>query len=438
MRIWADPLKRRWLLWATLGVVFLLVNVNRLSSAVLAEDLMGAFETTGAQLGTLHAVFFWVYAFMQIPTGILADRVGPRVTATIGAAVMNVGVVWFALTDSYLAALAARGLVGLGGSVIFVCILRFCANWYRADEFATMSGATFAISGIGGVVATTPLALAVDATDWRTAIGGLGVLGLLFAVVVFAVVRNSPREAGFDSLEGVPDQPTLSNAELKTYLSDIFRDPLIWVVAIMLFCASGVNLTLFGLWGIPYIVQVYDVSVTYASFFTLLGGVGVMIGPPAIGWLSDRIGKRGELMVGGGALFVASLAIIALVGDPPLVVVGAVFFFSGLLLGSFLLGYAVVKDRHPDSASGISTGTVNGAGFFGAAILPTLMGWALDDYWAGDVVGGTRVYTETGYQIAFAIATVAGLVALCCTLWLYRHERRTSAATVEDGRQPSH
>ena len=424
MRVWADPLKRRWLLWATLGVVFLLVNVNRLSSAVLAEDLMRAFETTGAQLGTLHAVFFWVYACMQIPTGILADRVGPRRTATAGAAVMNVGAIWFALTDSYLAALGARGLVGLGGSVVFVCILRFCANWYRADEFATMSGLTFAVSGIGGVLATTPLAIAVDSVGWRTAVGGLGVLGLIFTVVVFAVVRDTPSRAGFEPLEAVPGQPTLTNAELRYHLSNVLRDPLIWVVGVMLFCASGVNLTLFGLWGVPYVVQVYDVSVTYASVLTLLGGIGVMIGPPAIGWLSDRLERRGELMVAGGALFVASLGLIAVLGDPPLYVVGIVFFLSGVLLGSFLLGYAVVKDRHPDSASGISTGTVNGAGFFGAAVLPTVMGWALDDYWAGDLVGGTRVYTETGYRIAFGIATLAGVIALCCAIWLYRHEQR--------------
>src|SRR6056297_37824 len=95
MRHWCGPRRWRWLLWATMGVAFLFVNANRLSTAVLAEDLMAAFGTTGTQLGTLHAVFFWVYAAMQIPTGLLADRIGPRLTATAGAVVMNVGVVWF-------------------------------------------------------------------------------------------------------------------------------------------------------------------------------------------------------------------------------------------------------------------------------------------------------------------------------------------------------
>ncbi|THE65322.1 MFS transporter [Salinadaptatus halalkaliphilus] len=429
MRYWSDPTYRRWLLWATLGLGFLLVNVNRLSTAVLAEDLMAAFDTTGGQLGTLHAIFFWVYAVMQIPTGILADRIGPRRTAAIGGAVMNVGVVWFALADSYSSALLARGLVGLGGSVLFVCILRFCANWYRADEFATMNGLTFAVSGFGGILATTPLAVVVDAIGWRSAIGWLGIVGLVVAVLIFVLVRDAPEAAGLERIDNVPDQPTLTTSELRANLGAVLGDRWIWVVSIMLFCTTGVNLTMFGLWGVPYVVQTYDVSVTFASAFTLLGGLGLVVGPPAVGRLSDRLGRRVELMVAGAVGFVVCFGSIAVVGDPPLPVVGAAFFGAGILVGASLLGYAIAKERHPDSASGISTGTVNAAGFFGAATLPTVMGWALDAYWTGEVVGGARVYTEFGYQLAFGVATLAAAVALGCTLWLYRQKHAHESVT---------
>lgn len=169
----SNPLRYRWLLWGMLSVSFLLMNLYRLSSAVLAEQLMVAFDTTGAQLGTLHASFFYIYAVMQIPSGILADRLGPRYTVTAGALVMNVGVLWFVATESYAAGFLARTLIGLGGSVIFISILRFCANWYRATEFATMNGMTLAVSGVGGILATTPLALAVTAIGWRSTLGVL-------------------------------------------------------------------------------------------------------------------------------------------------------------------------------------------------------------------------------------------------------------------------
>ncbi|WP_290809834.1 MFS transporter [Halovivax sp.] len=423
MRYWSDPLSRRWWLWGLLSLVFVLVNVHRLSSAVLAEDLMRAFDTTGGQLGTLHATFFWVYALMQIPTGILADRVGPRRTAAAGGLTMSAGAIWFAFASSYPAALLARGLVGLGGSVIFVCILRFCANWYRADEFGTMSGLTFAVAGVGGVMATTPLAVAVDAEGWRASIGWIGAFGLAVSVAVFLVVRDGPEKAGFDPIRGVPEQPSLSTAQLRGALDDVLRDRFTWVVSVLLFCTTGVNLTLFGLWGVPYVAQTYEVSITYASVFTLLGAVGLIVGGPAIGWLSDRLGRRTELMVAGGGLYTVALAILAILGTPPLWAVAVVFLVTGILLGAFVLSYPVVKERHPDRASGISTGTVNGAAFLGAGLFPTLMGWALDAYWTGDFVGGARVYTATGYRMAFGIATVAGFVAFCCCVWLHgQHE----------------
>ncbi|MFC6906683.1 MFS transporter [Halalkalicoccus tibetensis] len=418
--VWASPARRRWVLWGILALSFLLVNVYRLSTAVISAELMDALGTTGAQLGTLHAVFFLVYAVMQIPTGILVDRVGPRLTAAGGAAVMNAGAIWFALAGSYGAALGGRFLVGLGGSVIFVSMLRFCANWYRIDEFATMNGLSFAVGGLGGVLATTPFALAVDAAGWRQTVLALGLFGLCVAVATAALVRDSAERAGLAPIEDVPEQPRLSVAEIRRFTGRIVADRWTWAVSVLLYCTGGVNLTLIGLWGIPYVVQVHDVSVTIASTITLLGGVGAVVGPPVFGRLSDRTDRRTEFIVAGAIVHTAALGAIAAVGDPPLVLVGAAFFVLGGLLGAFVLTYPMIQARYDDRASGIALGTINGASFFGAASFPTLMGWALDVYWTGEYVDGVRVYTTTGYRAAFGIGAAAGLVAIGCALWLHR------------------
>ncbi|SNR49111.1 MFS transporter [Halorubrum vacuolatum] len=407
------------MLFAVLAAVFLAVNVYRLSTAVIAEPLMAAFDTTGAQLGTLHATFFYVYAVMQIPTGILVDRVGPRRTAAVGAFVMNLGAIWFALTGSYTGALAARLLIGLGGSVIFVSMLRFCASWYRSEEFATMSGVCFAVGGVGGILATTPFALAVEAAGWRETLLALGAVGLVVSALTYALVRDSPERAGLRSIEGVPEQARLTMGEVRTYTRRALADRSVWVVSLLLFCTGGVNLTLFGLWGVPYVVQTYGTTVTVASVVTLLGGLGSVLGPPAIGWLSDRVGERTQFIIVGCLVFTLGLALIAVIGDPPLPVVGLVFFINGVLLGTFVLTYPMVKERHPSRASGISLGSVNGASFLGAALLPTVMGRTLDAYWTGEVVGGARVYTATGYRLAFAIATLCGVIAVACAVWLH-------------------
>ena len=421
--LWSDPYQRRWLLWGVLAVSYLLVNVYRLATAVISGELMGALETTGAQLGTLHAVFFFVYGAMQIPTGVLVDRVGPRWTATAGAALMNLGAVWFAVATTYASALGGRFLIGLGGSVIFVSLLRFSTNWYQTGEFGTMSGLCFAVGGLGGILATTPFAVAVETAGWRTVVFGLGLFGGGVALATGLFVRDSAERAGLAPIENVPEQARLSLDEIRTFGGRILTDRSTWVMGLLLYCTAGVNLTLIGLWGIPYVVQVYDVSVTVASGITLLGGVGMVVGPPVLGRLSDALDSRTEFIIGGTALYAVALGLLAAVGDPPIFVVAVVFFLIGALMGAFVLTYPMVRTQYDDRASGIAFGMINGMSFFGAATFPSLLGWALDVYWTGEYVDGTRVYTMTGYRIAFAISAAAGAFALGCALWLHYTSR---------------
>lgn len=424
MRYWHDPRTRRWLIWAALAVAFLLVSLHRLSTAVLADRLMAAFDATGVELGTLHAAFFYIYAALQLPAGALVDRLGTRWTAAGGLAVMNLGVVVFATAGSYAPAFAGRALVGLGGSVIFLSILRLGANWFRPDEFATINGLTIAMAGLGGLVATTPLALAVEAAGWRATFLGLAGVGFVLVLVVATVVRDTPAAAGLPEVQGVGPTPDRSVREIGTATRRVLREPETWVLGVVLFCSTGVGVTVFGLWGIPYLVQTYGTSVTRASTYTLLGSLGLLVGPPFLGWLSDRLERRTAIMVAGGVLYAATFVVLAVVGDPPLAVVGVLFFLAGGLAGALVLAYAVVKERHDPATSGVSVGTINTLAFLGAALLPTAMGGILDAYWTGETVAGARVYTLTGYRVAFALAAAVLGVAVVGSLWLhYRIER---------------
>lgn len=421
VRIRDNPYRWRWVLWGTLAVVFLLVNLYRLASAVLAESLMADFETTGAALGTLHASFFYFYALMQLPAGILVDRAGPRRTATVGALVLNLGAISFAFADSYVIAFVSRAFIGAGGAVIFISMLRICASWYRADEFGTMNGLTIAVAGFGGIMAATPLAIAAGAFGWRETTFALGVLGLVFAVLIFLLTEDTPTDAGFESIDGDPEHQ-LTLEEVVVNLRRVLSEQETWIISIMLFCSTGILITLLGLWGVPYVVQVYDVTVTTASWFTLLGSVGLFVGPPVFGWVSDRVDRRSVLIVFGGVGYVTGFGILTVLVKLPIVVVAMIFFGLGFLLGAFTLSYPLIKERHATTASGVSTSTINGAAFFGAALFPTVVGYALDVYWTGDTVAGARIYTELGYQVSFGIATAASLVALLCSIWLYRSD----------------
>ncbi|MFB6178646.1 MAG: MFS transporter [Halorientalis sp.] len=422
MRSWSDPTKRRWIAWTALAAAYALVSVHRLSTAVLAEQLTTAFGTTGAALGTLHASFFYIYAAMQLPAGIVADRVGSRRAVAAGTVVMSVGALVFGTAQTYLVAFLARALIGLGGSLLFIAILRFCANWFRPGEFARMSGLTIAAAGLGGMLATTPLAMVVTATDWRSTMLGLGVLGFVLAAVAYLLARDSPADAGLPEIDGVPMARTPSLGAIAGNARGVLREPETWLVGIVLFAGTGVNITVFGLWGVPYLVQTYGLSVTRASTYTFLGSLGLLVGPPFVGWLSDRLERRTSLMVGGEALIAAGYATLAVTGRPPLPLVALVFLASGFLAGGYALGYTVIKERHVSGASGVATGTVNTMAFTGAALLPTLLGVVLDTYGTGQTINGARVYSVLGYRVAFGLVALVGLAAVLAGIVLHRLE----------------
>jgi MFS family permease len=423
MGIWSSATSRRWIVWGALALGFLLVNVHRLSTAVLSEDLMRAFQTTGASLGTLHSAFFYIYAPMQVVAGVLADRLGIRRTATAGTVVMSVGALAFGLAESYALAFVGRVVIGLGASVIFIATLRFCANWYRPDEFATMNGLTIAIAGVGGIFATTPLAIVVSALGVRGTLLGIAGVGFGIAAIVWLLARDTPAAAGLEPIEDVPASPPLSLRAVGANLRTVFAERETWLAGLALFTSTGVNLTVIGLWGLPYVADVYDLGVTGASTLTLLGSVGLLVGPPVVGRLSDRWGRRTDLMVVGAACYTLSFGLLAVVGKPPLPVVGLVFFSVSFLAGAYALGYTVVKNRHGSGASGVATGAVNAVAFVGAAVFPTIMGVILDVYWTGELLAGVRVYTMLGYRVMFGLAAAGGLVSLGCVTYLHIRTR---------------
>lgn len=418
MQLRSNPYRWRWVIWGTLAGVFLLVNLYRLSSAVLADRLMVDFATTGAALGTLHAAFFYFYSIMQLPAGVLVDRAGPKRTATAGALVLNLGAIGFALADSYAIAFISRALIGAGGAVIFISMLRFAASWYRADEFGTMNGLSIAVAGLGGILATTPLAIVSTTFGWRSTIAGLGVIGLGIAGLTYVLTEDTPTKAGYRDI-GSGEEPELTLTDVGRNLRNVLAERETWAVGLTMFCAVGMVITLLGLWGVPYIVQTYDVTVTTASWFTLLGSLGILLGPPMFGWISDRVDRRAIFIVLGGVGYVAGFGTLSVTGRPPLVVVAIIYFALGFLLGTFTLSYPLIKERHDLTASGVSTATINGAAFFGAALFPTILGYALDVFWTGETIAGTRIYTEFGYRVSFAIAAGASLVALLCAGWIY-------------------
>ena len=425
--------QRRAALWTLLAASFLLVNFHRTATGVLADTLARTFEATAAELGLLHASFFYIYAALQLPAGLIVDRYGPRRVGTVGLFLMTGGVAWFALSGSLVSAFLARAAIGLGGSVLYIATLRFCASWFRADQYATMTGYTIAAAGVGGILATTPLALAIESAGWRFSLLAAGAASGVLGFGVAAFVRDTPARAGHESA-GEPERETATLAEVVANTKTVLGERETWLMGVMLFFTLGTNFTVLGLWGVPFIADTYDVTVATASLYVLAGNVGFVLGSPVFGRLSDRLERRTELVVGSSVVF--TLVWLLLLAIPPLPVVGLVLFLALFANGGIALVFTIGKERHEPEVAGTVTGVINSIGYFGAAVMPTVMGGALDAFWTGEIINGARVYTTTGYRVAFGIAVASGVITALAALYLHRREQRPEpgprAATADD------
>lgn len=410
--------RTRWTIFCLLVASYIMVFFHRMAPGVVSADLMQSFHTTGAALGSLAATYYYIYTAMQIPSGVLADTLGPRSSVTIGALVAGIGSIVFGIAPDFTIASIGRFLVGLGVSVVFIGLMKSNAVWFAERQFGRISGLTLLLGNIGSILAAGPLALLLGLMTWREVFVGAGVISLLLAGLTLLLVVNRPEDAGFPSVreqEGLEPHPPRRQhwlQDLRGVLSRRDAWPGFWVN----FGVTGSLFAFAGLWGVPLMRDVFGLERTAASLYTTLALLGFAVGALNAGWLSDRIGRRRPIIVAGAALScLAWLALILLPWGPG---------WSGLLLytvlglagGSFVVTYAAVKELLPLGVSGMAIALVNTGLFLGAAVMQPAFGGMLDLTWDGTVADGIRVYTISDYRnglwLSLGFATLALIAAL--------------------------
>ena len=396
-------------------LAYVLSFFHRYAPATIAGDLQITFNASSAELGGLAATYFYVYTLMQIPTGILADTLGPRRVVAMGGLIAGIGSILFGMADTLNLAWIGRLLVGLGVSVTFISLLKLNAVWFHDRHFATMIGATFFIGNMGSLLAATPLAWALGYVSWRTVFVVVGVFSLLLAVLSWWLVLDHPGKAGLPSmreLDGKAAHPSHKGhwyEGLMIVMKNRATWPGFWV-------NTGLAGTLFafgGLWAVPFLRDVYGMDRAAATGHTSMLLAGFAVGAVFIGMISDRLGRRKPVMFAAALGY--CLCWLPLLFGVPMGSLAShtLFFVMGLFATSFTLSWACAKEVNPHALSGMATSVVNIGAFLGTAILQPLVGWAIDRAHAGtdNAHLGLDDY-QAGIGILFGFALLGLLATL--------------------------
>ena len=406
-----------WLMWG-LGALFYAYGFfQRVAPSVMVEDLMRDFAIGGATLGSLSAAYFYAYALVQVPVGMLLDRFGPRSLLTGAALLAAGGGLAFALAGSLSGAILGRALIGLGVGFAYISTLKLASFWFPPHRFGLVAGLTLTAGTLGAVGAQVPLAALLSLAGWRAAMTVVAALGLVLAVLMLLFVRDRP--------VGVPPARPPA-AGMLAGLGQVLREPATWQLTAATGLIGASVLAFAGLWGVPYLEQVEGLSRVEAGLLTSAMLAAWAAGGPACGWLSDRLGRRRPVLI-GGALLMALLWLPVLLPGIPLALRSLAFIAVGAAAGSMVVAFAAARDRFGNALAGSAMGVVNSSVVLCGAAMQTLVGLLLDLRWEGGMAAGARIYGAPAWQVAFLIFPVAGLLAAAAAAALTEEPRKARA-----------
>jgi MFS family permease len=367
--------KQAWLIWTIAVIVYIAALFHRTTLGVAGLEASERFGVGAAALGTFTVLQIGVYALMQIPTGLLVDRFGPRRVLTAAALFMGMGQALFAVAHSYPLGLAARAVVGVGDAMTFVSVLRLATSHFPARRYPFVVALTAALGGVGNLVATVPLTLLLGSVGWTTTFLVAGGLTAAFAIVAASRLRDVPAGVPVLVVEPVP----LRIVARKVV--EAWRVPGTRLGFWVHFATMSTPTVLGLLWGFPWLVEAQGMSAHAASSMLSLLVISAIVSGPPIGAFTARQPELRMRLV-GTYLVVAVVCWVVLLGWPGGVVPRAVIVVAFLLLavGGPIsgIGFALVRDYNPVHRVSTATGVVNVGGFAAITVSAFAVGVLLD------------------------------------------------------------
>jgi sugar phosphate permease len=398
----APPLSLAWLVWGVGASLYFIGFYQRVAPAVITTELSLAFGLTAAGLGNLSAFYFYSYVAMQIPTGLLADKFGPRILLTVGSAIAAIGTAVFALAENVWWANAGRLLIGGSVGVAFVSMLKLSSHWMPARQFALASGLALAVGVFGAVTAGAPLRLLVDAFGWRGVMWASAAITLLIGAAAWLIVRDDPSDKGFISYGGSV-QATETKVSAWQGLREVLRYRNVLLIYLLAGSMTGIVLTFAGLWGVPFLTTQYGLSQTTAAALCSAMMVAWAIGSLSFGAISDRLRRRKLPFLVGLVTAAALWAALILIPTLSLTILTALLIAIGFFAGSFIITFAFAKESVPLRFAGTVSGVTNMGVIQGPMFMQPLVGWVLDQSWTGTLVNGKRVFDFDAYAKGFTL-----------------------------------
>lgn len=394
------------IIWLCASSFYFYQMILRVAPAIMTDHLMQDFAITATAVGVLASCYHWAYSLLQIPCGIIVDRLGVRRVLTVSALLCASGGFLFASTQSYSVALLGQFLIGSGSACAFLSSLKVAADWFSPKRFALLSGLTNLMGTLGATFGGRPLALLLKTHGWRSALSIIALIGFGMALLAWVIIRDHPKPAH------TPADETMT--PLFSGIKFLIKVPQIWFIGIVGGLTYVPIASFAGLWAVPFLMQTFGIDTPLASTANIMIFIGFGLGGPLFILFSNFIQRR--ILTIWLTTFVTIFIFLAIIFIPhiPLKAMFALFFAAGLFTGGRVLCFTCAKETAPLGISATTIGFTNMlVTLTSAVLLQPILGHLLDWAWDGQLqITGIPAYSRQAFQIALSSIPICLVISL--------------------------
>ncbi|MES1937134.1 sugar phosphate permease [Salinisphaera hydrothermalis C27AD] len=406
--------------YTLLSAAFFIGFFHRFAPATFAEPIARTFDVGSTALGGLASMQFWVYTLMQIPAGVIVDRYGIRVPASVGTALVGIGAAVLALAPSFALAMCGPALVGFGMSIVFVSVMKNNAIWFTGQRFGFITGCTLLTAAMGSIASEAPAALLLRISAWQPIFLALSVLSLILAALLASFWRPPPAEDC--------GQLTARNKKERTKIFGTIRSviarPQIWLIMLAISGTNGTFYAFAGLWGTPLLVHSFGFERDTAALAMTLSLVPYGLGSLFLGQISDKLRTRKAFIIAASGASTVAWVWLVSAGSATPVVAWICFVLLGLSSSQVVASFAAVKESVPDEATGTALSLVNMGVFLTTAIVQFGYGWLVASAGTGSTITGDLYRIALWLPAAISIAGLLGALKVSETFPREQHQNQ--------------
>jgi len=384
--------------YAMLSLVFANVMINYLDRSNLAVANSAVAEDLGLnsiQMGYILGAFGWTYAMLQIPGGILADKIGPRVLYAICLVTWSATTMALSFARGFATLFGFRLAIGAFEAPSYPINNRVVTSWFPDNERAAAIAIYVSGQFIGLAFFSPVLVLIQQAFGWQGMFVITGAVGLVWGFAWYFFYRDPldhPKvnqeeldliERGGGLLKGKVDDAKRSQPWTAANFKKVFSSSTLWGVYIAQFCMNAI-LYFFLTWFPTYLVKARGLDFVKSGFLGSIPFLAACAGLLLSGFISDSLVKKGwsVAIARKTPIIIGLLISISIIGPNYTSDTALVIFFLSLAFfgaGMALISWVFVSILSPKHLVGLTGGVFNFMGNLASIIVPIVIGYLVMD-----------------------------------------------------------